>query len=381
MSHAKLTCRACGLMHAAPVLLHYDNMPATAQGFPTAQTLTNDHGENLEVVQCVGCGLVQLTNAPVSYYRDVIRAAAFSPDMGAFRLSQFKQWTTQYALAGKKVLEIGCGKGEYLALLQDSGLDAYGIEHAAESVAVCQQDGLKVTQAYLGDASDGSLNAAPFDGFVCLNFMEHWPTPRISLQALLPQLNEGAIGLIEVPNFDMILQKGLFSEFIADHLLYFTQATLTQFLQNNGLEVLECKPVWQDYILSAVVRKRAATDLGFFADFRQKISLALHGFLDQFAAGEVAVWGAGHQALAVISLADIGARITYVVDSAPFKQGKFTPASHVPIVAPAYLSTQPVKAIIVMAASYSDEVARIIRSQYSHVQHVVILRDDGLQAA
>lgn len=377
---SKLKCRACdGVFFDAP-LLKYSNMPASAQGFLSQSEMQYDQGVDVEVCQCASCGLVQLSTPPVSYYRDVIRAAAFSPDMGAFRVSQFKQWATQYALVGKKVLEIGCGKGEYLTLLKDSGLDAYGIEHAQASVVVCQHHGLKVTQAYLGDAAEGLLDAGPFDGFVCLNFMEHWPAPRTSLQALLPQLNAGAIGLIEVPNFDMIVKKGLFSEFIADHLLYFTQATLTHFLQNNGFEVLECNPVWQDYILSAVVRKREMIDLAFFADFRQKISLALHGFLDQFSAGEVAVWGAGHQALAVIALADIGGRIAYVVDSAPFKQGKFTPASHVPIVAPAQLLVQPVKAMIVMAASYSDEVARIICNQYPHVQQVVILRDDGLQA-
>lgn len=354
-------------------------MPATAQGFPTQETLSQDRGEHLEVVECAGCGLVQLTNPPVSYYRDVIRAAAYSPEMGEFRLKQFKDWALEFGLMSKKVLEIGCGKGEYLSLLQASGLDAYGIEHALESVEICQKNSLKVTQGYLGDNEEIVYKDGLFDGFVCLNFMEHWPTPRKSLQALLPKLNEGAIGLVEVPNFDMIVQKGLFSEFIADHLLYFTEATLRQLLQNNGFEVLECKPVWQDYILSAVVRKRKQTNLSFFADFRNKISQNLHAYIDQFTEKKVAVWGAGHQALAVISLADISQKIAFVVDSAPFKQGKFTPASHLPIVAPQALIDEPVETVIVMAASYSDEVARNIKNQFPHIKNIAILRDDGLE--
>lgn len=354
-------------------------MPATAQGFPTKETLPHDTGENLEVVECAGCGLVQLTNAPVSYYRDVIRAAAYSPEMREFRLQQFKNWAETFALSSNKILEIGCGKGEYLSLLQLSGLDAYGIEHASESVEICQKNGLKVTQGYLGDDEEIPYKDGLFDGFVCLNFMEHWPYPRKSLQALLPKLKAGAIGLVEVPNFDMIVQKGLFSEFISDHLLYFTQSTLTQFLQNNGFEVLECKPVWQDYILSAVIRKRKPTDLSFFADFRSKISKKLHAYIDQFPAKKIAVWGAGHQALAVISLAEIAQKISYVVDLAPFKQGKFTPATHLPIVSPQALMDDPIEAVIVMAASYSDEVARNIKSQFPHVQHIAILRDDGLE--
>ncbi len=354
-------------------------MPATAQGFPTQETLTQDHGENLEVVQCAGCGLVQLTNPPVSYYRDVIRAAAYSPEMGEFRLKQFKDWAVEFALTNKKVLEIGCGKGEYLSLLQACGLNAYGIEHAVDSVEICQKTGLKATQGYLGDDEEFAFKDGLFDGFVCLNFIEHWPFPQKSMQALLPKLNAGAIGLVEVPNFDMIVQKGLFSEFIADHLLYFTEATLRLFLQNNGFDVLDCKPVWQDYILSAVVKKRKPTDLSFFADFRTNISQKLHAYIDQYSAKKVAVWGAGHQALAVISLADISQKIAFVVDSAPFKQGKFTPASHLPIVAPEHLNTNPMEAVIVMAASYSDEVARNIKRQFPHIKHIAILRDDGLE--
>lgn len=354
-------------------------MPATAQGFPTSEGLAHDCGEDLEVVECGGCGLVQLTNTPVAYYRDVIRAAAYSPEMAEFRLQQFKAWAAQYGLTEKKVLEIGCGKGEYLSLLHVSGLIAYGIEHALDSVGVCQDNGLKVTQGYLGDDEENGYANSFFDGFVCLNFMEHWPEPRKALQALLPMLKESAIGLLEVPNFDMIVQKGLFSEFISDHLLYFTEATLRLFLQNNGFEVLECKPVWKDYILSAVVRKREPTDLSFFADFLSKIAASLQAYIELFSGKKIAIWGAGHQALAVISLADIAHKIAFVVDSAPFKQGKFTPASHLPIVAPEYLNSSQVDAVIVMAASYSDEVARLIRSKFPNIKNIAILRDHGLE--
>ena len=86
-----------------------------------------------------------------------------------------------------------------------------------------------------------------------------------------------------------------------------------------------------------------------------------------------------HQAFAMMSMMDDARRIRYVVDSAPFKQGKYTPATHLPIVAPATLETDPVDAIIVMAASYSDEVAEIVREEFGNKMDVVILRDDGLE--
>ena len=94
---------------------------------------------------------------------------------------------------------------------------------------------------------------------------------------------------------------------------------------------------------------------------------------------KVAIWGAGHQALAIISLTDLADKIRYVVDSAVFKQGKFTPATHIPIVSPDVLDSDPVDAVIVMAASYSDEVARIIREKFDGKINVSILRDFGLE--
>ena len=93
----------------------------------------------------------------------------------------------------------------------------------------------------------------------------------------------------------------------------------------------------------------------------------------------MAIWGAGHQALAIIALTKIADKIRYVVDAAPFKQGKYTPATHLPIVAPDTLRADPVEAVIVMAASYSDEVAGILRRQFSPQIKIAILRDFGLE--
>ena len=67
-----------------------------------------------------------------------------------------------------------------------------------------------------------------------------------------------------------------------------------------------------------------------------------------------------------------------IVDSAPFKQNKYTPATHLPIVAPEKLIADKVDAVIVMAAGYSDEVAGIIKRKFNNIQ-IAVLRDFGLE--
>ena len=94
---------------------------------------------------------------------------------------------------------------------------------------------------------------------------------------------------------------------------------------------------------------------------------------------EIFMVSAGGQSLVFMSMAELDGKIKYVVDSATFKQGKYTPATHIPIVGPERLDSDPVEAIIVMAASYSDEVAGIIQKKYNNKIKVAILRDFGLE--
>ncbi|MBF0454389.1 MAG: methyltransferase domain-containing protein [Magnetococcales bacterium] len=371
-------CRVCGGLFFSQPLLQLHNMPNAAQFMPDASTLSQDVGTDLRVCHCSACGLIQLDTLPVAYYREVVRAAAYSPEMGDYRLAQFTGFAKRFGLIGQKVLEVGCGRGEYLTLLNQSGMEAHGLEYGAESVSHCQSIQQRVCQGFI-ETADHQLASAPFQAFFILNFLEHLPQPHETLRGVANNLSEGAVGLVEVPNFDMILRNRLFSEFINDHLFYFNRESLSQLLALSGFEVVECTETWHDYILSATVRKRAPADLSALVDFQAKIDREIHHYLDTLKGQRVAIWGAGHQALAVISLLGLQSRVDYVVDSAPFKQGKFTPASHLPIVPPAHLKTDPVDGVLVMAASYSDEVARIIRSQYDPKLSVAILRDSGLE--
>ncbi|MBF0193593.1 MAG: methyltransferase domain-containing protein [Magnetococcales bacterium] len=371
-------CRICGgLLYIEP-LLRLENMPKAAQFFPCENMLANEAGSNLEVCQCSACNLIQLNSQPVHYYKEVVRASAYSQEMESYRLQQFADFANTYKLTGKKGIEIGCGRGEYLKLINKVGIDAYGLEYGKNSVKQCHKDGYKVFQGFVEDVGY-QLPEAPYDTFFSLNWLEHLPKPHLTLRGVAQNLSPNAVGLVEVPNFDMILANNLFSEFINDHLFYYTKETFTQLLLISGFEIVEIKPVWHNYIISATVKKRAATNFEKLTNFQEKINLEIQQYLKKYSNKRVGIWGAGHQALAVISLLKLQDKICYVVDSAKFKQGKYTPASHLPIVSPDHLVKEPVDAILVMAASYSDEVARTIRDSYDKAIDVAILREYGLE--
>lgn len=391
-------CRVCAQHFFSRPLLRYENMPGVAQNFPDVNSVHSDKGVDLEIMQCSVCGLVQHSSPPVPYFRDVIRAAGYSLEMGEFRRKQFTEFLKKYSLIGKKVIEIGCGRGEYLSLMKECGARTYGIEHLPASVHACLQNDLNVEQNFIEDKTK-KLGNGPFDAFFCLNFLEHIPDINTFLQGIRNNLIDDGIGLVEVPNFEMILRENMFCEFMTDHLYYFTNETLRTTLALNGFEVIESKDVWHDYILSAVVKKDPAfkttkletkkvfnyqpeeLDLSSFKKNQTQLQKEFSDYLSKFPPKSVAIWGAGHQSLAIMSLAKLDEKIKYVFDSAPFKQNKYTPATHIHIVSPQKIEEDlSIKSVIVIGASYSDEIVRTLKENYRKDLIVSVFRHNKLES-
>lgn len=92
--------------------------------------MSKEKGIKLSIYQCTSCGLVQIIDSPVSYYKKVIRASGFSKEMKSFRKTQFKNFIKNYNLTGKQIIEIGCDFGEYLSVVNKYNINSYGIEYS-----------------------------------------------------------------------------------------------------------------------------------------------------------------------------------------------------------------------------------------------------------
>ena len=372
-----MECRCCGAKLPEKALLKLENMPKSAQFFPNWEEAENETGVCLELYECSYCGLLQLSGEPVPYFRDVIRATGVSEEMRAFREAQFSEWVERNSLRGKKVLEIGCGNGDYMACMEKAGADVCGIEHGEAAFKEALSAGHRVFRLFLENERT-VVEGAPYDGFFIMNFLEHLPKPGPFLRAIANNLALGAYGIVEVPNTDMILEQGLYSELIQDHLLYFREDTLRRMLEWNGFEVLSCKKVCNDYIISAEVRRKKPLDVSDLLKKREETRQKCHEFFRKMrsAGKKIAVWGAGHQALANLSLLDMKDYIDIVVDSASFKQKKLTPATHIPVESPHILTQGNVGAVLVMAGSYSEEVSSLVKENHPEIV-CAVLRENG----
>ena len=76
------------------------------------------------------------------------------------------------------VLDIGCGRGEFLGLLREAGIEARGVDIDPDMVAYCRGEGLEVEQAgaieHLETLEDGALG-----GIFAAQVVEHVPAPEL----------------------------------------------------------------------------------------------------------------------------------------------------------------------------------------------------------
>ncbi len=362
-------CILCKAELSSPPIMTCNNMPASAQNIPTLEELNEDTGINLNLHQCTLCGLVQFDCEPVSYYKDVIRSGGYSTTMANLRRTQYKHFIEKYNLTSKKIIEIGCGQGEFLQVLTEFPVECYGIENKNELVELAKTKNLSVEQDFAEDGNH-KLKHAPFDAFLSFNFLEHQPKPNDMLQCIYNNLTEDGMGLVTVPSFEYILENDSFYELLRDHIANYTEETLCFLFEKNGFQVLEKERINRDTI-SIIVKKRKKVDVSGLNNNFSLLKNQLNHYIDTRinTNKKIAVWGASHQSFTALSTLNIQSGVAYIIDSAPFKQNKYAPSSHIPIVAPEHFFKEPVDCILIIAPGYTEEITEIIQNRFgAHVE-------------
>jgi len=103
--------------------------------------------------------------------------------------------------ACRRVLDVGCGRGEFLSLLHDAGVPAYGVDSDEGMADAVRAEGLEVV---LDDAFSHlrGLEAGAVDGIFCSQVAEHLDTPQLLalLELSRRKLAPGGVMVVETPN-------------------------------------------------------------------------------------------------------------------------------------------------------------------------------------
>jgi SAM-dependent methyltransferase len=142
----------------------------------------------------------------------------------------------------RDVLDIGCGRGEFLTLLREQGIPARGIDINGSMVDVCRQQGLDATEAdalsYLRAQPDGSLG-----GLFAAQVVEHLEPRYLTslLDAAFDKLRPGATIILETIN--PACWFAFFESYIRDitHVRPIHPDTLTYLLIATGFQHVDVR--------------------------------------------------------------------------------------------------------------------------------------------
>ncbi|HEY9693647.1 MAG TPA: class I SAM-dependent methyltransferase [Oculatellaceae cyanobacterium] len=145
----------------------------------------------------------------------------------------------QRLINGKKVLDVGCGKGQFVDFLSKKGWDVTGIELSDSAVTLCQQFNLPVKKL---DFFDASLAPESFDLVTMSEVIEHVPMPAQFITRAEELLKPGGLLYLTTPNFASLDRRILAEEWDAihrEHLTYFSPKTIAKMIKSSSnLEIV-----------------------------------------------------------------------------------------------------------------------------------------------
>ena len=142
----------------------------------------------------------------------------------------------------REVLDIGCGRGEFLELMREAGVAARGIDLSEESVALCRHKGLPAETADLFAYLE-ALPEASLDGIFCSQVVEHLPPERLpaALKLCASRLSRGGVMAIETPNPECLAIFATHFYLDPTHARPVPHALLAFYLEEFGLGGIEVK--------------------------------------------------------------------------------------------------------------------------------------------
>ena len=376
MGHACPSCGAAGLEEIYQV-----------RGVPVHSCLLMESREEAlsfpagDVVLgwCAACGFATnvvfdaAMNAYSARYEEV---QTFSATFNAFASDLVERLVSKRGVRGRDVIEIGCGKGEFLfELCERGGNRGVGIDPSFVPGRGRFDAGGRVRflQELYSAERHGSL---PADLVVCRHTLEHIAPTRSFLETVRRSLGDRHETLVffEVPDQERVYDERAFWDVYYEHCSYFTAGALERLFLACGFEILDSWKGFGDQYLLLEARPLPA---GRAPCFRPKESLAeLEGKVRSFAgdapraieawrerfrgwagAGKrVVLWGAGSKGVAFLSTLGVADALDAAVDINPHKHGCFLPGSGHEVVAPESLRSRRPDVVVVMNAIYEREI-------------------------
>jgi SAM-dependent methyltransferase len=342
---------------------------------------------------CRACGFISNVDfdpALNEYSENCEETQGFSPHFRAWLHKLAEDFVRRYDLHGKDVLEIGCGKGEFLALVCEIGENrGVGIDpayvHGRLETAAAERLHF-ITELYSEDY--GHLAG---DALVCRHTLEHIGPVAEFVRTVRRSLGdrEDVIVFFELPETLRVLREVAFWDIYYEHCSYFTPGSLARLFRREGFDPIDLRLDFDDqYILIDARPGDGQTPLLPLEDDLSETARFVDRFRHEFRkreaelralieanrerGGRSVIWGAGSKGVAFLTTLEISDEIEYAVDVNPFKHGMYMAGTGQEIVPAPFLRDYKPDLVLVMNPVYRDEIGRELASMGLDPQLVVV---------
>lgn len=380
-------CLVCG---AADVEIFLDlGATALANKFPRAEELQAAEPRfPLRVGFCRGCGHVQLVERvpPAAMFTDYLYVSSASDTLREHFDDLAATLTARHGLAGGSlVVDIGCNDASLLCCFRDRGARTLGVDPAENLAEFSRDTGIERYRGFFGEDTAGEI--ADRWGRAALitatNTFPHIPDLSGFVSGLDAVLAPGGAFVLEAHYLGDLLDQLAFDTVYHEHVSYWALGPMIRLFEDHGMEVVRAErlPIHHGQLRVTVMRRgegevdrsvdevlavERELDIDRFETWRAfaervgrlkaEVMACLHGLKAD--GHRLAGYGAPAKGSTLLEFFGVGPDLLdFIADRSPLKQGRYTPGSHIPIVAPGRLLEAPAPDdVLLLAWNFEEEI-------------------------
>lgn len=307
----------------------------------------------------------------------------YSPnyDTSLYASAVFREYATAlvdrlistYDLRGKRIVEIGCGRGEFLRQICEAG-ENEGVGFDTSTLFEGQDpDAPRVT--YVRDYFSQKYEDTRADLIVCQQVLEHieQPTQFLTDLASTVTFTHGSpVFYCEVPNGLYTARDLGIWDLIYEHVSYFTPRSLSRAFIDAGFRILDSGEAYGGQYLFVEARVDPSNagswagtdddDLLVAERFAARFEYKVNEFRELLEQDEelteaTYVWGAGSKGITFCNLVDTNMALGGLIDRNAAKHGRYVGGTATMIAPPGERVPKGLKRVVVMNPRYADEIA------------------------
>ena len=279
------------------------------------------------------------------------------------------------------VVEVAANDGYLLKNFVAASIPCLGIEPTASTAALAESLGIPIVREFFG--ADLAQRLAPADLIIGNNVYAHVPDINDFTAGLRIALKRTGTVTLEFPHLMRLIEGVQFDTVYHEHFSYLSLLTVSRIFSQAGLRIWDVEEIpthggslrvygchaEADRItlpsFNEILKKEkdfGLHDLAVYHDFQDRISSIKNEFnlflINQKKNNKtVAAFGGAAKGSTLLNFAGIKPDLLpYVCDSAPSKQGKFLPGTHIPILPPSALKTYRPDFVVILPWNISDEI-------------------------